>query len=519
MANLCWTPPVELLSKEKLICRRLKRVGRFFAFLRKNRHQLFNGEFQQELAGMYSDKPRGTAPKPPALLAMVTLLQAYEQKSDAAAVEDAVFDKRWQMVLDCLDCDSPPFSQGVLVDFRRRLIENNLDKRLVDRTVELAREMGGFGANQLRIALDSAPLWGAGRVEDTFNLIGHALSVVVSCAARLWGQSEAAVRATARLQVVGEKSTKAALDIDWTDEEQRQIALGKLLEDANRLRCWVQKTLRNHGDIPLREALELLSQVLEQDLEPDPDGQPRIRRGVAKDRRISARDGEMRHGRKSKSRAINGYKRHVAIDLTSGLILATSVRPANEREHVAMDDELRAEVEEVGDVQELHIDRGYLAGNWVTELDSAGKRVISKAWEQSRDGRFSKAKFNIELENQLVTCPAGKSAPIRKNKAQFSRTDCGPCTQREQCTTAPFRSVQIHPQEHLLKRFRDDIRTPQGRAERRLRVAVEHTLAHVTRRQGPKTRYIGKRKAHFDLRRTAAVENLNRLDLINRRAA
>ena len=95
-----WSPPVELSALEVRICKRLKRTGRLFAFLRRHRLELFDEGFQAELAAMYSDRPRGTLPLPPAMLAMVTLLQAYEQKSDAAAVEEAVFDRRWQMVLD-----------------------------------------------------------------------------------------------------------------------------------------------------------------------------------------------------------------------------------------------------------------------------------------------------------------------------------------------------------------------------------------------------------------------------------
>jgi hypothetical protein len=126
-----------------MICKRLTRTGRLFAFLRQHRHELFDEEFQAELARMYSDKPRGTKPKPPAMLALVTLLQAYERKSDAAAVEEAVFDRRWQMVLDCHGAESPPFSQGVLVDFRRRLMAHDMDRRLLERTVELAGRCQG----------------------------------------------------------------------------------------------------------------------------------------------------------------------------------------------------------------------------------------------------------------------------------------------------------------------------------------------------------------------------------------
>src|SRR5437016_1168114 len=109
-----WSFRDEPTRLEEMVLKRLKRTGRLFAFLRKVRGQLFDEGFQQELMAMYSDRPRGVEPKPPALLAMVTLLQAYERKSDAAAVEEAVFDRRWQMVLDCMSVDEPPFSQGVL---------------------------------------------------------------------------------------------------------------------------------------------------------------------------------------------------------------------------------------------------------------------------------------------------------------------------------------------------------------------------------------------------------------------
>ena len=32
-------------------------------------------------------------------------------------------DRRWQLVLDCMGAEEPPFSKGTLVGFRKRLIE------------------------------------------------------------------------------------------------------------------------------------------------------------------------------------------------------------------------------------------------------------------------------------------------------------------------------------------------------------------------------------------------------------
>ena len=142
-------------------------------------------------------------------------------------------DKRWQLVLDCLGAEQPPFSQGTLCNFRMRLIAHNLDKTLLDRTVALAETTGGFGARQLRAVLDSTPLFGAGRVEDTLNLLGHALRKAVGLAAQELGTSAEAVVEDAGLMLVGHSSLKAALDLDRGEPRARECALGLVLEEVS----------------------------------------------------------------------------------------------------------------------------------------------------------------------------------------------------------------------------------------------------------------------------------------------
>lgn len=516
-----WTPPEELSAAEQAVAKRLKRTGKLFVFLRQCRCALFDEAFQAELMGMYSDLPRGTPPRPPALLAMATLLQAYEGASDAVAVENAVFDRRWQMVLDCLGADKPPFSQGALVDFRRRLIEHDMDRRLLERTVELARETGGFSHKALKVALDSAPLAGAGRVEDTFNLIGHALEIVVRCAAAVASMSAEEVREQAGTQLLGGSSIKGSLDIDWDDEAECQEALSRLMADVMALKAWTSTHLADHSQqAPLAKALELLDRVLEQDIEPDPDdpSRSRIRRGTAKDRRISAEDESMRHGRKSRSRTINGFKNHIAVDIETGLTLAASVRPANEREHM-VDKHIRADIEKHGTVAELHIDRGYLSSQWAADLHEAGLPVYSKPWVNKRAERFTKADFRFDFARMTTTCPGGETTHIRPGKAggkdhvTFSSPVCRACPIRDQCIPDTYtrgRVITLHPHEALLQELRDLKASPEGRRKLRLRVVVEHRLAHHVRRQGRRARYIGLRKNTFDSRRVAAVENLHR---------
>jgi hypothetical protein len=65
------------------------------------------------------------------------------------------------------------------VAFRQRLIDGQMDRRLIERTIEVANQSQVFGPRALRAALDSSLLWGAGRVEDTCNLVGHALKKIM----------------------------------------------------------------------------------------------------------------------------------------------------------------------------------------------------------------------------------------------------------------------------------------------------------------------------------------------------
>src|SRR5258708_29103624 len=55
--------------------------------------------------------------------------------------------------------------------------------------------------------------------------------------------------------------------------------------------------------------VDIAKQVQEQDVQVDEKGKASLIKGVAKDRRISVEDSEMRHGRKSRSVRVDGYKR------------------------------------------------------------------------------------------------------------------------------------------------------------------------------------------------------------------
>jgi Transposase DDE domain/Transposase domain (DUF772) len=504
-----WRPPAEPSPAEQAVIKAVRRA-KLFVFLRLHRHELFSEEFQAELAETYVDSPKGQPPVPPARLALATILQACTGVSDDEVIEATVMDRRWQLVLDCMNAEEPPFSKGTLVGFRKRLIEKTLDRRLVERTVELAAATGGFGARALRAALDSSPLWGAGRVEDTFNLMGHqrkALGVIAVLQGRGQAAGTAAVAAQAGVPQLAASSLKAALDRDWDDPAARDDALAVVLGLLDQVEAFIAGPA---GDPAGAAAVAAARQVRDQDVDLT-GAAPALRRGVAKDRRISIEDSQMRHGRKSRPVLFDGYKRHVMRDLDTGMVPAVGITPANAPE-ASVTGDIEADLQAAGrELAELHIDRAYLSSALVRDR-SPDLAIYCKAWRvRNTGGRFAKDQFSLDFDTGQLTCPAGAAMPFEPGKTvRFPAATCTACPLQARCTTSSNgRSVAIHPDEALLAELRHRQQGPDGRAKLRERVAVEHALAHVGRWQGRRARYRGTRKNLFDLRRVAVVHNLH----------
>lgn len=512
-----WSPGTALSRREEFLMKRLKRTRKLFAFLRLHRHELFDDGFQAELEGMYRNTGAGDEPLPPALMCMVTILQGYQRISDAEAVEMSMVDLRWQMVLDCLGAEEPPFSQGALQNFRERLIGADMDRRMLERTIELARKTEEFDwkklPKDLRMAVDSRPLDGAGRVEDTFNLLGHAARKIVDCAAEILKRPREELCKRAGIPLLLHRSVKAGLDVNWSDPEEKERAIETLVRQVTSLHDWVVKQ-RLDLEEPMRPYIEAVAQVHKQDLEENAQGKMRVRQGVVPDRRVSIEDPEMRHGRKSKTKRFNGYKQHLAADLDTGLITACAVTPANRPEEEAMP-ELKADIDRQGRVVgELSIDRAYINSGLVSEVIGAGGQVVAKPWaaRNSHKDLFTKTDFKIDMRSRTITCPAGQVEAFEPGDVvEFDPEQCGSCRLRSQCTFSASgrgRMVRIADDEQLQHRLRKLQASAKGRERLRERVGIEHHLAHLAARQGPKARYKGCRKNLFDLRRAAVIQNL-----------
>ena len=174
---------------------------------------------------------------------------------------------------------------------------------------------------------------------------------------------------------------------------------------------------------------------------------PALRRGVAKDRRISVEDAQMRHGRKSRSVLFDGYKRHVLRDLDTGLVPAVGHHPGQRargqrhRRHRG-----RPAGRRDGSLAELHIDRAYLSSALVRDR-GPDLAIFCKAWRvRNTGGRFAKDQFTLDFAAGQLTCPAGVAMPFEPGKTvRFPRDTCAACPLRATVHRQQHRAQRVHP--------------------------------------------------------------------------
>ncbi|MEG3951066.1 IS5/IS1182 family transposase, partial [Microcoleus sp. SVA1B1] len=126
--------------------------------------------------------------------------------------------------------------------------------------------------------------------------------------------------------ILNSSSLKTALDLNWDDPSERQNALSIILNSLNSVEEWMQGQSDCNNFEVAQETLDVARVIESQNVTFDSQGVPSLSKGVASYRRISIEDPDMRHGRKSRSKKIDGYKRHVLKDLDSGVVCAVALK-------------------------------------------------------------------------------------------------------------------------------------------------------------------------------------------------
>jgi hypothetical protein len=134
------------------------------------------------------------------------------------------------------------------------------------RATATTSKQGEALAKQVRVAIDSRPPSGAGRVEDTINLLGHAARVIVRIVSKLLKTSPERICREASCRLLLERSIKAGLDIDWSNPRQEATAIDIVERQVSSLQAWVEKHLDDDVRGAIESHLQTLDRVKEQDL-------------------------------------------------------------------------------------------------------------------------------------------------------------------------------------------------------------------------------------------------------------
>jgi len=478
----------------------------------------------EDFEGLYRDA-HGRPSVPPSQLCIALLLQTYDGVSDDEAIERSAFDLRWKVALG-LEISEKLCAKSTLQLFRSKLVLNDEYQQVFNKSVAVCREAGLLKRSKLRAAIDTTPILGRGAVKDTFNLVSDQIRRCVEEICALKGWESAVVVEEHGLGRHFASSFKGAVELDWSDAEQKRALVGQLVADAKVALALCREGLRGHaGDAEctqrLREAQALLCELLAQDIDTSDEdgGEPKIKKGTAKDRTISTTDPEMRHGHKSHSKGFDGYKAGVVADAEDGVILATDARPGNSHDSEQAKELLECAAECSGqELERILGDTAYGGLETREELSSLGAEVIVKVSPGTRRGMFSLEDFEIDEKNGTATCPAGKTSHQRQRvkgedpgwRYQFSRKDCTDCRLRAKCTKAKSNSkvVQVTTKTEALQPLRREQRTPEFREKYRERVKVEHRIGRLVQLGLRQARYIGSKKLAFQIAMTAAVANL-----------
>jgi transposase/IS5 family transposase len=445
---------------------------------------------------------------PPSLLMRAVLLQLRDDVSDREAARRAAKDLDWKRALG-VEADVVPFHATTLSVFRSRLLINDADERVLRATLKRAVDAGLFSKRVLAL-VDSTGVMGAAAVADTYELVRQAIAKVINS-----GGGADALPKKLRHRARGVVAGKAK--IDWNDAEVRRGELGRLVTIA---RSVLDATADNGG---LAEARELLERIIDQDVEAEPDDGkgPAVRRGVAKDRVVSVVDPDMRHGRKSPSKRVDGYKAHIITDHDNELILGVATTAANVADGPQAAGLVTAAKAAGVPVTEMLGDMAYGDGDTREAVETVGAKVTAKTQPPASTGRFPKTDFIVDPDELSATCPAGHTttdtawSSDRKGRrvAVLKFGDrCTGCHLREQCTTsAAGRMIRLNFHEHRLQAARTEQTRPSTRRKLRRRPLVERKIAELKMHGLGKARYRGTRKNLLQLRLTAGMVNMKKL--------
>jgi transposase len=494
---------------------------------------------RDELEGLYADElfadvypNRGKPAEAPWRLALVTILQFAEDYSDREAA-DAVRSKiDWKYALG-LELTDTGFDFSVLSKFRKRLDAGGAEHRLLDELLKacqakgLIKKRGRARTDSTHVLAKVRALNRLGSHIETMRACLNSLATLAPDWLKAWVPDDWFERYSPRFE-----SFRAPKEKDAAKALAEQVAT-----DGFRL---LQKVYDASSPSWLAEleAVELLRQRRLQQFWLD--------NGIVRQRDAtdlppaslliaSPYDADARLGIKRELQW-TGYKLHVTETCDDHKVnLITQVETAKPNRHDNMQIPSIHEALKAKQLlpKEHVVDLGYMDTELMVKSQKEygvrlhGKMRSNHNWRSKTEGAYQIEDFNINWQNQTLTCPNGKQSRYwyegvdrKGNHPQiqvfFDRKDCLACPLKSQCNRSKQtgRCVCFPPRELYEARqvALQAQETPEWQEIYNKRAGIEGTLSQGVRAFGMRrSRYIGHDKTHFQNEAIATAINVVRL--------
>lgn len=461
-------------------------------------------------------------------MALITVIQFRESLTDRQAAE-AVRSRIDIKYLLGLDLKDPGFDFSVLSEFRSRLLEGKAEAILLEKLLAICRK------------LELVKVRGKQRTDAT-----HVLAAI-----RVMNRLEQ-VAETMRA-ALNELATEAPIWLQHVAPTEWYKRYGRRIEDD---RLPKSKTGREaYGQTVGEDGFYLLDLVVQPDAPAGLDKLPMInvlrlvweRHYERKEQKVrfkskkelanappgveSPYDPEARYRNRGKTTWV-GYIGHLSEscdDDNPHLITHVTTTTANLHEVHSTEAIHQALIDKKLPPSQHLVDSAYVTSDLLVnsqenhDITIIGPTRQNPSWQARTEGAYDHYQFDIDWENQRISCPQGKYSKSWYSftsrgkpyvKVLFSDKDCRPCQARHLCTKGAKKIFQMPPrvQYEALKEQRRIYASKEGKKLYDKRAGVEGTISQSVRAFGlRRTRYRGLAKTHLQHIATAAAINLDRL--------
>jgi transposase len=492
-----------------------------------------------DFADLYSHT--GQPALSPALLALVTVLQAREHCSDRVAVEMVRFRIDWKYALH-LPLEDTGFDASVLCEFRQRLVEQEATRRIFDAFLQRLQDKGWLGGRHTQ-RTDSLAVFGAIRQLNRLELVMETLRLSLEAIARedalwlaqhtpeewrdtygQWTQAERIVKGTGAqgLAETQQRLLQTGRDgfilLQAVEESQTPAAITALPAVSLLRQVWQQQYRRVEGTTLVEvELCDHASRSAEE------------RRDLIE----NPHDHQARFATK-RSQHWTGYKLHLtemAEEEAPALITDVAVVAANSYDAVAVN-AIQQRLKARHLLPQTHLaDAGYVDGATLVESARHGVELLGPVAADNSSALhkapgFGVEHFHLDFSQQQARCPQGQQAirwhqqPRADNPRQqmvvisWDKAVCQNCAHHRECLGPGQRprTIKVSAQYPQLTARRQEQKGEAFQERYRRRAGVEATFSHLVNVHGARrTPYRGGSKTELHYLALASAINLQRV--------